>query len=109
MFSKPSTAVFLTFLAALSVAPAAHAGPLAYGICQTGAFITAVPYTRSTHKLPGAAVGCNALVVACYAGAGAVFGTVTAGVGTPAAIVACNVALGQCSAACALVVLAPTP
>ncbi|KAH9851373.1 hypothetical protein C2E23DRAFT_886554 [Lenzites betulinus] len=88
MFFKPSPTVFLTFLAALSAAPAAHAGPLAYGICQTG---------------------CNALVVACYAGAGAVFGTVTAGVGTPAAIVACNVALGQCSAACALIVLAPTP
>lgn len=30
------------------------AGPLAYGICQTG---------------------CNAVVVACYAGAGATFGT----------------------------------
>ncbi|KAI0360877.1 hypothetical protein OH77DRAFT_1517275 [Trametes cingulata] len=78
----------LVALGALTTAPAALAGPAAYGICQTG---------------------CNVVAVACYAAAGAVFGTVTAGVGTPAAILACNVALGQCSAACALVVLAPTP
>ncbi|KAL7281079.1 hypothetical protein ACG7TL_004382 [Trametes sanguinea] len=39
--------------------PATTAGPIAYGICQTG---------------------CNAVAVACYAGAGAVMGTVTAGV-----------------------------
>ncbi|OSC99407.1 hypothetical protein PYCCODRAFT_842717 [Trametes coccinea BRFM310] len=69
--------------------PATTAGPIAYGICQTG---------------------CNAVAVACYAGAGAVMGTVTAGVGTPVAVLACNVALGQCSAACATVALfAPTP
>ncbi|KAI0737527.1 hypothetical protein C8Q80DRAFT_1348242 [Daedaleopsis nitida] len=68
--------------------PSTEAGLIAYGICQTG---------------------CNALAVACYAGAGAVFGTVTAGVGTPAAILACNAALGQCSAACAVVALTPTP
>ncbi|KAI0824053.1 hypothetical protein BC628DRAFT_1323633 [Trametes gibbosa] len=86
MFAKPSS-VFLAFLAALAAVPTTQAGPLAYGVCQTG---------------------CNALVVACYASAGAVFGTVTAGVGTPAAIIACNVALGQCSAACALVALTPT-
>ncbi|OBZ67204.1 hypothetical protein A0H81_13007 [Grifola frondosa] len=47
----------------------ANAGLLAYGICQSG---------------------CNALAVACYAGAGFTFGTVTAGVGTPAAILACK-------------------
>jgi hypothetical protein len=37
-----------------------EAGPIAYGICQSG---------------------CAALVVACYASAGLVFGTVTAGLG----------------------------
>ena len=45
-----------------------YAGPLSYGICQTG---------------------CNALVVACYAGAGLTFGTVTAGIGMPAAAIGC--------------------
>ena len=34
--------------------------------------------------------GCAGVAVACYAGAGAVMGTVTAGVGTPAAILTCN-------------------
>lgn len=66
----------------------AVAGPLAYGICQTG---------------------CNAIVVACYAGAGFTFGTVTAGVGVPAAIVACNSALGVCMAACVAAGFLPTP
>ena len=65
-----------------------HAGPLAYGICQSG---------------------CNSLVVACYAAAGATFGTVTAGVGVPAALVACNAALGTCMAACVAAGCAPTP
>ncbi|EFX79605.1 hypothetical protein DAPPUDRAFT_319504 [Daphnia pulex] len=65
-----------------------EAGPLAYGLCQSG---------------------CNALVVACYAGAGFTFGTVTAGVGIPAAIVGCNAALGVCMAACIAAGLAPTP
>ncbi|CAI5710687.1 hypothetical protein KXD40_006198 [Peronospora effusa] len=64
------------------------AGPLAYGICQTG---------------------CNAIVVACYAAAGAVFGTVTAGIGTMPAILACNVALGTCMASCVAAGCAPTP
>ncbi|KAF9018149.1 hypothetical protein BDZ89DRAFT_357746 [Hymenopellis radicata] len=76
-------------LLALPFIPAINAGPIAYGICQTG---------------------CNAVAVACYAGAGFTFGTITAGVGIPAAIVACNAALGTCSAACASVtLLAPTP
>ena len=57
----------------------AYAGPLAYGICQTG---------------------CNALVVSCYAAAGFTFGTITVGLGTPAAIIACNAALGTCMAGC---------
>ncbi|CAF1122499.1 unnamed protein product, partial [Rotaria sordida] len=66
----------------------ASAGPVAYGICQAG---------------------CAALAVACYSAAGAVFGTVTAGIGTPPAIMACNSAFGVCSAKCALIALAPTP
>ena len=49
------------------------------------------------------------MAVACYAAAGATFGTVTAGAGTPLVILGCNAALGKCSAACAVVALAPTP
>ena len=50
------------------------------------------------------------MAVACYGGAGFVFGTVTAGLGAPPAIIACNAALGVCSAACAATALvAPTP
>jgi len=81
----------LTTLAILAAAttPAVMAGPLAYGICQTG---------------------CNALVVACYAGAGAVFGTVVASPLALPAVLACNAALGTCTAACAVTaLLAPTP
>ncbi|KAI0744948.1 hypothetical protein C8Q76DRAFT_789410 [Earliella scabrosa] len=80
-----SIAVVLSTLPALPV----YAGPLAYALCQTG---------------------CNAVVVACYGAAGAVFGTVTAGVAVAPAILACNAALGTCSAACAATALiAPTP
>jgi len=64
------------------------AGPIAGAVCQAG---------------------CAAAVVFCYAAAGFVFGTVTAGAGTPAAVLACNAAFGQCSAACAAMVVAPTP
>jgi len=64
-----------------------EAGPAAYGICQAG---------------------CAAVVVACYAAAGAVFGTVTAGVGTPAAILGCNAAHGTCSTACIAAGCLPT-
>ena len=66
----------------------ASAGPLAYGICQTG---------------------CNALVVSCYAAAGFTFGTVTAGTGVPAAIVGCNASLGACMAGCVAAGCTPTP
>ena len=66
-----------------------NAGPLAYAMCQAG---------------------CAAVVVACYSAGGAVFGTVTAGVGVAPAILACNTAFGQCSATCAACALiAPTP
>lgn len=64
------------------------AGPLAYGICQTG---------------------CNTMAVACYAAAGTTFGTITAGVGAPVAVVACNAALGACMGACVAAGFAPTP
>ncbi|KAI9359667.1 hypothetical protein DFJ73DRAFT_793749 [Zopfochytrium polystomum] len=74
-------AIFLTALA-----PPTTAGPLAYGVCQTG---------------------CNALVASCYMAAGAVFGTVTAGLGTAPAILSCNAAHGTCMAACAAAVLLP--
>ncbi|PPQ74615.1 hypothetical protein CVT24_004161 [Panaeolus cyanescens] len=78
-----STVVAMTLLPAT-----VSAGPIAYGICQTG---------------------CNAVVVACYAAAGVTFGTVAAALAPPA-IVACNAALGTCSATCATVaLLAPTP
>ena len=55
------------------------------------------------------AAGCAAVACACYAAAGAVFGTVTVGVGTPAAIIACNAAFGKCMAACSVALALPTP
>ncbi|KAI0705164.1 hypothetical protein BC835DRAFT_1230698, partial [Cytidiella melzeri] len=75
--------LFTTLAAAATV----NGGPIAYGICQTG---------------------CNTVAVACYAGAGFVFGVALPA--APPAIMACNAALGTCSAACATVALfAPTP
>ncbi|OBZ83014.1 hypothetical protein A0J61_08935 [Choanephora cucurbitarum] len=65
-----------------------EAGPASYGICQAG---------------------CNAVAVACYAGAGFTFGTVTAGAGIPAVILGCNAALGTCMTACVAAGLAPIP
>eukprot|EP01041_Mallomonas_annulata_P003066 gene3066-6012_t len=65
-----------------------NAGPIAYGICQSG---------------------CNALVVSCYLAAGFTFGTITAGAGTPAAIIGCNAGLGACMAGCIAAGFAPTP
>ena len=64
------------------------AGPLSYGICQTG---------------------CNAVVVACYAAGGYVFGTVTAGAGVPSVIAGCNTGLGVCMAGCVAAGCAPIP
>ncbi|CAF3014777.1 unnamed protein product [Rotaria sp. Silwood2] len=80
------SAIFLYII--ILTASCSEAGPAAYGVCQAG---------------------CAALVVACYAAAGAVFGTVTAGAGITPAILACNIAFGKCSAACAVAVLMPTP
>ncbi|KAG3199231.1 hypothetical protein PC128_g5441 [Phytophthora cactorum] len=51
--------MFKKLTAALASTSEVNAGPLAYGICQTG---------------------CNAVAAACYAAAGAVFGTVTGGI-----------------------------
>ena len=70
------------------MASSIEAGPAAYGICQAG---------------------CAGVTVACYAAAGAVFGTVTAGAGTPAVILGCNAAFGKCSVACIAAGFAPTP
>ncbi|ETI30167.1 hypothetical protein L914_14737 [Phytophthora nicotianae] len=80
--------LILALVAVFAPLPEVDAGILAYGICQTG---------------------CNAVVVACYSAAGAVFGTVTAGVGTIPAVVACNGALGTCMAGCVAAGLSPTP
>ena len=77
----------LQTLAFLSLVSAAAAGPVGYGVCQAG---------------------CSAVVMACYAAAGAVWGA-TAGLGAPPAVLACNAAYGTCQAACAAVLLAPTP
>ncbi|PBK78949.1 hypothetical protein ARMGADRAFT_1093628 [Armillaria gallica] len=80
---------FACLATSLVLAPQAYAGPIAYGICQTG---------------------CNTVAVACYAAAGFTFGTVIAAPAVPAVILTCNAALGTCSAACATVALfAPTP
>lgn len=65
-----------------------YAGPLSGAICSAG---------------------CASLAVACYAAAGAVFGTVTAGAGTAPAILACNAAFGKCMAACAAATIVPAP
>ncbi len=77
-------------LLALPFIPAISAGPIAYGICQTGTLALLSFSIASTDKPQG----CNAVVVACYGAAGFTFGTVTAGLGIPAAIVACNAGLG---------------
>ena len=84
---KCKGAALCTLFMLIVLATSVEAGPLAYGICQTG---------------------CNGLVVACYAAAGAVFGTVAAPA-APFAILACNAALGSCMLACIAAGCAPTP
>ena len=78
---------FLLLLVFIIMANPIQAGPLAYGICQTG---------------------CNTVWVTCVAAAGGVAGVSTGGVGTPVAIVACNTAQGICMAACVAAGLSPT-
>ena len=63
------------------------AGPLSYGICQSG---------------------CNVLAVTCYAAAGATMG-VTFGVSTPASVIACNAGLGLCMTSCIAAGCSPIP
>jgi hypothetical protein len=46
--------------------------------------------------------------MACYSAAGFTWGA-TLGASAPATIIACNTAFGSCQAACAAVLLAPTP
>lgn len=83
MVSKLGSAILI-----LLMSTTVQSGPTASGICYAG---------------------CATVVVACYAAAGATFGTVTAGVGTPAAILACNGAFGSCQAACMVAFFLPTP
>jgi hypothetical protein len=78
-------AVYAIFL--LGMLEYSVAGPLAYGICQTG---------------------CNALAVSCYAAGGYIFGTVTAGTGVPGTIAACNVGLGFSMTQCVVAGFSPT-
>ena len=52
---------------------------------------------------------CAAGVVACYSAAGYVFGTVTAGAGTPAVLIGCNTAFGKCMTGCAAAAVSPIP
>lgn len=53
--------------------------------------------------------GCAAVVYACYAAAGFVYGTVTAGPLTPTVLLACNAAQGTCYHACYVAFFLPTP
>ncbi|KAF9472595.1 hypothetical protein BDN70DRAFT_915839 [Pholiota conissans] len=81
--------VVAPIICALAATSTVMAGPIAYGLCQTG---------------------CNTVAVACYASAGMTFGTVVAAAAAPPLILGCNAALGTCSAMCATVaLLAPTP
>lgn len=101
-----------TLLATVAVlAPAANAGPIAYGLCQTGtSCFPAVAYNILVLTVLFVFEGCNTVAVACYAAAGATFGTVVAAPAAPAVLIACNAALGTCSTMCATVALfAPTP
>ncbi|KAF5390836.1 hypothetical protein D9757_004472 [Collybiopsis confluens] len=111
-FTKASISVLAVFTGLQT----AQAGPIAYGICQTGKrlFISSekLRFTKwdTYFALMTLSVGCNTVTVACYAAAGFTFGTVVAAAAAPPMILACNAALGTCSAACATVALfAPTP
>ncbi|KXN93170.1 hypothetical protein AN958_00094 [Leucoagaricus sp. SymC.cos] len=85
---RPLKAFILVVASILSSAPQqAAAGPIVYGMCQTG---------------------CNVVVAARYAAAGFTSGTIAAPVAVPA-ISTRNAAFGICSAACAAVASTPTP
>lgn len=77
--------VFTLLLASSNV----KAGPLAVGVCQAG---------------------CAGVTVACFAAAGATFGTVpAAAIAASPLLAACNTAFGACYAACYAAIIAPTP
>lgn len=71
----------------LFLATGTVAGPVGYGVCQAG---------------------CAGVVMACYSAAGFTWGA-TMGASAPATVLACNSAFGSCQAACAAVLLWPTP
>ncbi|ESZ95438.1 hypothetical protein SBOR_4179 [Sclerotinia borealis F-4128] len=75
---KPKSSLLIFFFFVSTLMGTATAGPIAYGICQSG---------------------CAAVVMACYAAGGATWGA-TLGATAPATIVACNTAFGVCSAKC---------
>ncbi|EMD84746.1 hypothetical protein COCC4DRAFT_129741, partial [Bipolaris maydis ATCC 48331] len=52
--------------------------------------------------------GCAGVVMACYSAAGFTWGA-TFSASAPASILLCNAAFGKCQAACAVVLLGPTP
>jgi hypothetical protein len=79
--------VFVTAIGGMELLHTATAGPTAYGICQTG---------------------CSAVTMACYTAGGFTWGA-TLGATAPTTIVGCNTAFGTFQAACAAVLLAPTP
>eukprot|EP00798_Chlamydomonas_sp_ICE-L_P006663 gene6663-3328_t len=56
-----------------------------------------------------ATAACGTAWAACYAAAGLVAGTVTAGIGAPAAALACNAAEGNCMALCFIPAAAEAP
>ncbi|KAF7923799.1 uncharacterized protein EAE98_007617 [Botrytis deweyae] len=81
---KPSSSSILLIAVFAGITTA---GPIAYGVCQSG---------------------CAAVVMACYGAGGATWGA-TAAATAPATIVACNTAFGVCSAKCAVLLAAPIP
>ncbi|KAF7871723.1 hypothetical protein EAF04_003830 [Stromatinia cepivora] len=82
---KPtSTSILLLTTTFIGIATA---GPVAYGVCQSG---------------------CAGVVMACYSAAGFTWGA-TLGATAPPTIIACNTAFGFCSAKCAGFLVAPIP
>ena len=78
----------ISIIISLLMITSSSAGPAAVGVCQAG---------------------CAAVVVACYAAAGSIFGTITTGASTPAVILACNSAFGFCVKMCFMLLFTPTP
>jgi hypothetical protein len=81
------SSVFVTAIGCMELFHTATAGPTAYGICQAG---------------------CSAVVMACYTAGGFTWGA-TLGATAPTTIVGCNTAFDTFQAACAAVLLVPTP